>query len=181
MDKEPKGTNKSEKKTGMTHAEVIDLNAKLSKVKNLKGFELNYAIKKNLKNLKPEIEIYSEQEKEIQEITKDFIDETNNLKSEYATVDGKVKLKHRQDGDKTFTEYDVPAEKKKELQQKIEELRKKHKAKLDEANDKWKDLMESRKTGRTDFEIFTVKKQNVPADISTEDMELIFDLIKEDE
>ncbi len=165
----------------MTHADVIEFNEKLKKVKGLKGADLNYAIKYNLKKLKPHIEVYAEQENEIREIVKEFNEERTKIQEQYATVDGKVKKRQENKDGQMYVTYDIPADKVQEVEAKIEELKVKHKEKLDSVDLKWKELVDSRTKGKTDFEIFTVKRHHIPADISTEDMDLIFDMIKANE
>jgi hypothetical protein len=160
----------------MKHQEVIDLNHKLKKVKNLKGAAINYAIKKNLKNLVPEIEVYQEEENELLEVQKEFTEESNALWKEYATgEDGEVKTKTEEG----VVMFDVPLSKRKELEKKLEDLREKHKEALDKVKEMWSVLEKSRAEGDSDFKIFTIKKEAIPDDISTEDMDLIFNLIEE--
>ncbi len=174
-------SKETQTETGMTHAELISFNGRLKKVKGLKGADLNYAVKYNLKKLKPYIDIYIEQENEIRDLIKDFNKQKTELQEKYATVDGKVKkLEENRDG-QIYATYDIPADKVAEVNAKIEELKVQHKEKLDDVDQKWKELMESRTKGKTDYEIFTIKRHQVPADISTEDMDLIFDLIKSNE
>lgn len=170
-----------ENENGMTHAEVIAFHGKLSRVRGLKGADLNYAIKWNLKKLKPRIEVYVEQENEIRDIIKEFNEEKKKIQETYATVEGKVRKLEENKGGQIHVKYDIPADKLKEFEAKIQDLEVKHKDKLEEVDTKWAELMKSRKETKTDYEIFTIKRHHIPADISTEDMDLIFDMVKANE
>lgn len=138
----------------MTHQELIKLNSKLSDVKGLKGFKLNYAIKKNLSKLEPEIKIFAAEENDVRNIAKDFQKDVKEL-----------------------TEKKL----EKELHEKeVKLLEEKHKDVIKEANDNWAELMENRTTAVVaDFSIYKIKAEDVPNDITTEQMNLIFEIIEE--
>ncbi len=149
----------------MKHVEIIQLNYKLSQVKGLRGNDINYAIKKNLSKLKPELEIYTEQEKDILVIKKPFDDAVLELQKAFI---GKK-------------EDEISEWEKTKFAAEVDVLKETYKNILKEAQDKWDELVKFRNERDSTFEIFTVKKHHVPADISTEDMDLIFDIIRDND
>jgi len=159
----------------MKRSEVLDLYTKLDKVKGLSGAELNFAIKKNLRMMKDDKEIALEEERELIKLADEYNKDSDNLKRDAATVDGKVLTKKNEKGVEV---YDVAVEKLDELNDKLNSLYEKNAPLFKEINDKWEALMNARKEKESNFVLYTIKKNEVPISISTEDMELIFDLIE---
>lgn len=141
----------------MKHYEVIGLYNKLSKVEGLEGCKLNYAIKKNLSKLEIEINLYAKEEYELRSLTSEFQKEQSSL-------------------EKLFSKE----EDKKEFENQITELENKHQIKLKEFKEKWEQLMKFRKENdNPDFVIHKVKTSDVPENITTEQMDLIFHILEE--
>jgi hypothetical protein len=159
----------------MTHSEVLSLSNKLSKVKGLSGATVNYAILRNLKNLESEIDVYQKQEKEIGDMAKEYTEAVEKITRERATVSGEVKTKTNLSGQ---TVYDISANQQTALSEEIKELNTKYKDVIDATDLKWAELIKFRLESQSDFKLIKIKKEDVPSDISTENMTLIFDLIE---
>ncbi len=156
----------------LKHQQVVELYLNLSKVKGVEGRELTYAIKKNLKKLQPEIEVYQDEEKEVRKLLEDFDKEREKLNVKYATVDGKVKRKG--------SGYDISAEKMKDLEAEILALADTdpHKEVIKNFEEKWAELMKFRKEKESEFAPLYVTMEDIPKNISDENMNLIFELIE---
>lgn len=157
----------------MKQTDTIILYGKLSKVENIEGRELTYAIKRNLKNLQPDIDIFIEEEKEIQKLIKDFGEARTELQKKYATVDGKLKMKSEK-------EYDLSENKLAELNAEITKLAdtEPHKESIKKYEEKWAELLEFRKQKESSFVPLMVKLSDIPQNVSKENMDLIFDIIE---
>lgn len=160
--------------------ELIELNKKLSAVKNLKGKELNYAIEKNLINLKAEIDILAKQEKEIIDLTKDLVEKIQNLRTEAATVDGIVKTKDIIQNGQSVQVYDIGPDKMTEFETEINKLNQANQELLIQQQKEYVEFQTMITEKESDFKITQVSLSKVPDDISTEDLKLIFDLVLED-
>ncbi len=153
----------------MTHEKLITIANNLSAVKNLKGLELNFAIKKNIVKMAPELTVFQAQEKEIMDGVSAYKKDELELSKKF-----NAKIKNEQ-------VFEVPADKRVAFIKEFTALLKKHKKALDLADKKWKELKEFRKTKQSDFILTKVKKCHIPEDISTENMALIFDIIRDDD
>lgn len=171
-----KKENKINQKTKtMKHSETIDLRDKLQKVKNLIGFEINYCIKVNLQRLKIALAPLVDMEMEDEKLIAQFNAELKALREKYATVDGEVKYKTNG----STVQYDVPDAKLKQLELDVKSLKVKHKKSLDAFSKKKKAYNDFLKKTDSKFKITKVKKQFIPKDITTENLDLIFDLIED--
>lgn len=154
----------------MFHKDAIDQHNKLKKVKGLAGFKVNYAIKKNLALLKPEIDILTKQETEIEDITKPFKEAVN--KEIVRLAGGKATVVEGKPG------YVVPKDKVSAFEKFQLEQRKKYEklfAKQEAEVKKYKKFIEETESP---FSPWLIDIEDVPADINTEQMDAIFDLIK---
>jgi|SRR3972149_3539849 len=161
--------------------ELIELNKKLSTVKGLKGKELNYAIEINLVNLKNEIEILSKQEKEIMELTKEYTEKVQKLRTEAATVDGVVKTKDIIQNGQTIQIYDISPEKMVDLEKELTELNESNRQLFFQQQKEYVEFQTMLNEKESDFQLTKVEYKNVPDDISTEDFKLIFSLVNKKE
>lgn len=158
----------------MKHTKVIELRNALSKINGLKGFEVNYSIEENLQRLELSIKPIAKQEKEINDIIKDFNEQRRVLGEKYSTVDGKVKYKY----ENGIQIYDIPVEKIEEYDSEVLKLKEKHKKPFKQFEEKMKEFIDFLETGDSTFKIHTVKSTHVPSDITTEQMKAIFPLIR---
>jgi len=164
----------------MKHQEVFDLAQKLRKVKGLEGRDLNYEIQYNLNEIDRLSAPLITQEKEIEEILKKYNEEKKEVfKKNSTTADGTVKTKKLQISETEFFEsYEVQEEKKEEHDKEIVALDKKHKKEITDYDVKRKDFLEFLKKTESKFVVSKVKMHHVPENISTEMMNLIFDIIE---
>jgi len=154
----------------MFHKDAIDQYNKLKEVKGLSGFKINYAIKKNLALLKPEIDILTKQETEIEDITKPFKEAVNNEIIKLSG--GKTTIVEGKPG------YVVPKDKVLAFEKFQLEQRKKHQksfAKQEVELKKYKKFIEETESPYTPW---LIDIEDVPEDINTEQMDAIYDLIK---
>ena len=159
----------------MKHSEVIKLYENLSQVKGLSGAKVNYAVLRNLKNLEVEIEVYKKQEEEINDITKEYSSLVELTYKNISTINGEVKTKTNEKGQ---TIYDIHNSKRPELKQILDGLALKHKKEIDSANEKWTALLKFRMENESEFKPITVKVSDLPSDISTENMNFLFNIIE---
>lgn len=150
----------------MKHREVIELSKKLAKVKDLTGLTVNYAIKKNQNKLKEQITILSKMEEEIV----DIVSEYNKERNELFKVHGK----------NVGNEYVIEKEKQDDFKLLIEGLNEKFKETIEKYEFELKKYFKFLDETENEFQIYTVKKSDIPENITTEQMDLIFDLIKEE-
>ncbi len=158
----------------MTHQNVLNLRDKLLKVKGLKGWELNFEIKTNILEINRIVEPLVEMEKEIQSILTKFNEERNALHIKNCTVDGVVKKKIVGG----MEVYDVPLSKQVDNAKELGELMTKYKIDIDRYNKENTGFLKFLNEEESKFKISTVKKEHIPEDISTEDLDLIFDIIE---
>jgi DsbC/DsbD-like thiol-disulfide interchange protein len=143
----------------------------------LKGNDLNFAIKKNIKKAIEELAPAKEQEEEMALIIKPYVEEKEAAFKKASIVDGTPKTKFL--GKQSV--YDVQPENEESLKKELAELTVKHQGKIDEYDERQKEFQLFLKQKDSTFEITKVKRHHVPADITTEDMELIFDIIQDKE
>ncbi len=153
----------------MTHSETITLFINLQKLTGIKNTKLNYAIEKNLQKLRLEVEIYQKQENEIGSQTNEGILPNNYIK-EKELISKKYLTKEGDSKDKEI-----------ELNKEIDELKTIHAVALKSCTENWEKLMDSRKKEQSGFTPYTIKEQHLPVDLSTEDMKLIYPIIKDNE
>ncbi len=158
----------------MKHQEVLNLRAKLQKVKGLKGRELNFEIKTNILEINRITEPLVAMEKEIEDVIIPFDKERNTLFIKNCTVNGIVKRKVF-NGQEI---YDVPLEAQGIHNQELIDLMTKFKDDIDKYNKDRTEFVKFLNETESKFEISKVKKDCLPEDISTEDMDLIFDIIE---
>lgn len=158
----------------MKHSQVLVLQESLRKASGLIGFEINFCIKKNLQRIKTAIEPLAEMETEMLNIIKPFNDAKTELKKQYATVSGIVKYKQKEGK----TVFDIPEEKFAEFEKAVFDLSVEHKNIIDSYETKMNEYVNFLQKTESDFKITTVSAKYVPKDISTENMNCIFDLIE---
>lgn len=161
----------------MKHIEAITLRNDLEAVSGLIGYEINYCIKKNLQRLKTALKPLVELENENKVIITKFTEEQTALRKKYATVDGDVRYKIH---GKTQT-FDIPAAVMADFEKDLSELKKVHRADLDAFEKKAEEYAKFLTEGENDFKITPLKKEFVPKDISTENMNRIWALFEEND
>lgn len=165
----------------MKHIKVIELKNNLTAVSSLKGFDVNYAIQENLERLEAAIKPLATQEKEVEKLLESFLEEKKKISEEFAVVDGEVKYKTIETEFGKQSIYDIPLDKMADFNSKMLELKEKHKdniVKYEEERVKFNDFIEN---GDSSFQLFTVKSNHVPSDITTENLKLIFTIIRKKE
>lgn len=152
----------------MTRKEALSLNNELHGIKKLKGREVLYAISLNKTGLDPIMKAIQEQQKDLQDIAKEYNDERVELVKSFATVNGEVKYKSK-------NQFDVPEEKLPELEKKIEELKVKHKGCLDKQQEEAK-AFDRFMDGDSGFTPILIKKHDIPEDL--DDVSIMDTLLK---
>lgn len=158
----------------MKHIEVIKLRDSLSQVKDLNGFEVNYAIEENLSRAQASLNPLQKQEESLHSLLEDYYNEKTAIQVKYATVDGQVKTEKRD----SALVYIMPESLLPSFDKEIVELDKKHKPSIDKYETELEKFNSFLKDSDSSFIIFTVKKDAVPRDISRENMKLIFSIIE---
>lgn len=149
--------------------ELIELYDGLSNLKGLKGVKINYAIQRTLNSLKGEVEAIQKSgeppegfigfEKERLDLAKEHAEKKNGE----PVVEG--------------NRYVIGNEKK--FAKDFESLKKKYKKEIIEAEDKQKEYLESL-NDKVEAEVHEINKDDLPDDITTEQMKAIYLLIKND-
>ncbi len=159
----------------MKHSEVLSLRAKLQKVKGLKGRELNFEIKTNIIEINRIVEPLAAMEKEIDDILNQYNEERIALFIKNSTEGGEVKKKIVNN----IEVYVVSPEKVEAHEKEFKKLQAKFKKDLDKHKKEYSAFLKFLSETESKFKISKVKRHHVPEDISTEDLDLIYDIIEE--
>ena len=157
----------------MTHNETINLSSALKSVDGIESFKVNYAIEKNISMLEKEMKIYQKQQREINEITKDFNNERIKLCEELSKDKDGNPVKSEDGSIFIFTDA-----KQKEFDLKFEKLKVKHKKAIDSQTKKKEEFVNFLETD-SKFKPYNISIEDIPENISTKNMKAIFPLIKE--
>lgn len=160
----------------MKIVDAINLRNKLSKVTSLKGLELNYVIKKSIREITDSLVEVVEEEKRINAIVTDYATEAKVIYEKASTDEHGVINQSPLNGGMS---YKTTEESKAWLPDAIAELEEKHKEALELNREENKKFATFLNETESDFVLKTVPKSSVPQDIDTENLDLIFDLITE--
>jgi hypothetical protein len=152
----------------MKNNDILNLYDGLSKI-NLKGVKFSYGVAKNIALLKTEVESLSK----AQESSKEFV-EYDNARIELA----KKHAKKDDKGEPVVEKNSYVIENQEAFDKEFETLKKTHKKALDERENQIKDFNDLLEK-ETDIQFHKIKLEDVPEDISTEQMTTIYDLIEE--
>lgn len=153
----------------MKNSQVIELYNGLSKISNLKGVKLNYAIAKNVSLLKSEVDSLEKSvapSDEFQEYDKKRVE----LVKKFSKLDDK--------GNAIILNNEYLIEDQKSLEEAFDIFKKENKEVLDkrqEQLDNFKDLLQEENS----LKLFKILIDLVPEEITTEQMKFIYPLIQE--
>lgn len=158
------------KKVTITRLRVLEIVNNADKLKSLQGVKLTYAISKNLKALKAEVEAMQESNKPSEEMQK-YNDACNELVIAEAKRDDKGEFIPA--GPNQIVLKDASA----------------YKAKRSELDEKYKDEIEKAKVKNAEFDIllkepfefefYQVQSEFISEEITCEQMDLILEMVKE--
>lgn len=148
-------------------AELLNLN--LSKLKDLKGAQFTYALLKNIDKIDKEVKIINESMKPTDEYAK-YDKERVAMCEQHAKKDDKGNLLKKSMGNGQF-EYDIDTESLAWLDD-IAKLKTKYATEIEKRNEQIKSYSELLEI-ESDLELYKVKLDAVPNDISLELMNVI--------
>lgn len=165
----------------MKHKKVLELKNKLKQLKGIKSAEVNYAIFENIERAENSLKALGELEKNIEDTIKEFTEALTDLGKKLSTVNGIVKTKQQLIGSDFFTAFDIPEDKIEEFDRGVECLREKYAESIKEHDDKRADFIKIVNEGESLFVPYLIKKHQIPSDIETEAMAILFPLVKKTE
>ena len=154
----------------MKNRELFNLYQGLKSVGNLTGVTFGYAVNKNLRIVGAELEILKESNKPSEKFA-EFLRKQEDIVRKYA--------KKGEDGNFIITNgsYDIKGSEK-EVTEEVAPLREEYKETLEarETQEKsYQELLEK----ESDVKLYMVKKEDLPKDITGDQMASIFDIIEE--
>lgn len=153
----------------MTNQDLINLYEGLDKVKDLKGFKFAYAVVRNSNKIKTEITNLEETLKTTEKFN-EFETKRIELNKKYAKKDEK--------GEPIIEKDAYILENKEEFEKEYELLKEEYKEEITKREEQNKELVKFLKE-ETTFELFKVKKEDVPQDITPAQMGGIISIIEE--
>lgn len=152
----------------MKNREIINLYNGIIEVqkKEHEGFEFGYALSRNLRKLEPIIKSIEEQHK-ISEEFKKFEKEQATLINKYGNWNELLK------------KFTLSPENEKLFRSEMEKLRSKYKKTIEDQEEKsieYNSYLEKELNEKVDFHL--INKDNIPKTLKTNEIELIFELIK---
>lgn len=157
--------------------QVIELRNKLQKVSNLKGLEVNYIIKKNIRGINDSLVEVIEQEKEVNAIISEFQKELQPILIK-ASTDSKGVVNQSSQSNGAMS-YQIQKDNQEDYKKEYAILEEKYKSEMAEYTEKNIEFNKFLSETDCSFTILTLKKESIPSDIDTENMDLIFDLIED--
>lgn len=158
------------KKSTFTRQRVLEIVNGADKLKSLQGVKLTYAINKNMKALKSEIEAMEESSSPSEKMQK-YNDACNELVISEAKRDEKGEFISAGEGRIVLKDTASYKAKKTELDEQYKDEIEKSKVKDAEFDVLFKEPF--------DFEFFQVLPEFIPDSITCEQMDLIFEMVKE--
>jgi uncharacterized coiled-coil DUF342 family protein len=157
----------------MKKSQIVELFKGLQQLKNLSGVKFAYAISKNISLLEKEIESLKASINPSEEFLK-FEKERVDLAKKYAEKDenDSPKISTNPQG---VQEYVI--ENKKAFNKEIEALRKKYKKTIEERQKQYEEYKELLDT-ESKVELYKIKIDDVPKEITVEQMNIIKDLVE---
>lgn len=162
----------------MKNKDLFSLYQGLKSVGKLVGVTFGYAVNKNLRTVKTELELLEETLKPSEKYT-EFLRKQEDIVRKYAKKNetGEFIMQTTMIGEDKKYNYDIKGSEE-EVAKEIKPLREEYKEVLEarEAQEKaYTELLEK----ESDFKPYTVKKEDLPKEITGDQMASIFDIIEE--
>lgn len=148
----------------MKHIKTIELLKKLQEAEKLQleGHKLNHAILKNIASLRVVVKVLQDRENALNEPMKDFFEESRA---------------HYQEVTKGVEESAIDLAMKSIIEEGFNKIKAKHKKKVEKFEKDSKTYVDFLNNEDSDFVVYKVSIDDVPADIKTNEMKLIIDII----
>lgn len=161
----------------MLNRDLFDLLSKLHTLSNLKGVKFAYAVNKNIKALKKEVEDLRESIKPSASFEK-YQEAYKELHASYAIANEDGTPKVFDEGGKQVNK--VSEDKLPEFNAKVKELEAEYADALSEREEQLKEFEKMLGEDADGFEFYKVKLEYVPEDITTEQMSIVMPLVDDE-
>ena len=155
---------KEDTKNKMKISELIELYKQLNSIIGYTDFEFNWWINENIESLRPFFEQAQKQETELGKLIAQFTRERATLMVEYG-LDNPANISK-------VTQTVLSS-----FENKLKELKEKHKENLDKYEKGWEDIIKGYETKEIEIEITPLVKEFIPKNLLTEHQRLVFKFI----